>query len=105
MTRWPISDAQRSEIVEAMAEIATDSRAKPRDRVSAAKVLIEADRVNVAADRDGPPKPKAIAEPKPDSNRFLVVAQQLNLTLGSAVPVTDPETAAPKLASDLPNDG
>lgn len=44
--RWPISDDKRAKLIEILFQVAGDGTGDPRARVSAAKVLVDMDKLN-----------------------------------------------------------
>jgi hypothetical protein len=79
--RWALTREQRGEVITSLLQVMNDAEASPRDKASAARALISAEKQNA---EDEHAAAKAIAaEAKPAGNRFLIVAQQLGIDLGA----------------------
>jgi hypothetical protein len=82
--RWPIPDSLRAGLVKAMIGIVADANASPRERTSAFKAILAAEKQN----QDDELAHDAADD---DRNRFLAIAERLGLN-ASAGGITDRRT-------------
>lgn len=52
--RWPVPDKARQEVMQLARKVVTGSRYRPRERLAAAKLIIEADKLNISATKEAP---------------------------------------------------
>jgi hypothetical protein len=85
--RWDIPDAARKKLPDVLAGIIGREDASDRNRIAAARALIEADKANLAAEGGGPPT----------GGRSITVVE-VRLTESRPAPVTvDAVTAGPQI--------
>ena len=70
--RWPITPEQRQEIVEQLLSVVSDPNTKTREKLAAAKALIDADGQNQKDEQ-------AARKRSHDPDRYLAIAERLGI--------------------------